>query len=638
VKPRTNRPDTKLPKPKPQKLSQFGEAVFAAAVRHHQAGHLHQAEDGYRQVLTLNPLHPDTLHLLGVLALQAGHHDLAADMIGKAIGIDATVALYHTNLGNALHALGRLDQAAACYRRAIVLNPRYPEAYNNLAVALREQKLAEQAIINVRKAIALKPNFPEAHNNLGNLLVDLGRLEEAIASYRQAVVLRPEYAEAHNNLGASLKDRGALNEAVNSYRKAIAIQPNLAEAHHNLGIVLHRLDRLEEAVACCRAAIALKPDLAEAHGALGAALADQGNLNEAAACYQAALTLQPDDPRVHDNLGTVRKEQGALDEAIACFRASITHKPDFPNAHHNLAIALLARGDMAEGWPEYEWRWQAAGMASSRRDFTQPLWHGEPGAGRTLLIHAEQGLGDTLQFCRYAAMAAARGLRVVMEVQQPLTRLLRNLPGVDQVVERGQPLPSFELHCPMQSMPLAVGTTVATIPDAPGYLHAGPAQIAAWQTRLAETGNPNPRVGLAWAGNPVMTRDRQRSLPPDRLTPLLEMSGFHFVSLQKIAPDTPRHAALTDFMEESEDFADTAALVANLDLVISVDTAVAHLAAAMGKPVWLLDRFDPDWRWLTGRRDSPWYPTLRIYRQPGPGDWSPVLAEVARDLRGFAAR
>ncbi|WP_158930248.1 tetratricopeptide repeat protein, partial [Acidisphaera sp. S103] len=580
---------TKLPKPKARKLSPAGEAVFAAAVQHHQAGHLADAERLYRQVLAVNAGHADSLHLLGVVALQAGRPELAVDLIGQAIGIDATVALYHTNRGNALKALGRLDQAVACYRRAIVLRPRYPEAYSNLATALHALNQIDEALGWLRKAVAMKPDFPEAYNNLGNLLVDQGQLDEAAACYRRAIALRPGYADACNNLGTALKDAGSLEEAVVCYRTALAAQPDFAEASNNLGIALCRLGQLEEAAGCCHRAIALRPDLMEAHDALGAVLAKQGRLDEAAACCRQAVVLGPDAPRAHDNLGTVLKEQGLPEAALACFRTAIGLKLDFPNAHRNLAMALLAVGDMAEGWREHEWRWETADMAGARRAFVQPQWFGEAGGGRTLLIHAEQGLGDTLQFCRYAALAAAAGLRVVMEVQAPLVRLLGDLPAVDRIVARGEALPAFDLHCPMQSLPLALGTTLETIPAA--SLRADVGLAAAWGARLGAMGDRRPRVGVAWAGNPEMVRDRQRSLSPDRLAPLFGVDGLWFFSLQKDGTA----AGVTDFMGEMGDFADTAGLVANLDLVISVDTAVAHLAAGLGKPVWLLDRFDPDW-------------------------------------------
>jgi hypothetical protein len=298
-------------------------------------------------------------------------------------------------------------------------------------------------------------------------------------------------------------------------------------------------------------------------------------------------------------------------------------------------MALLAQVDWPAGWQEYDWRWKTPDLSKAWRGFPQKQWLGEPAEGRTLLIHAEQGFGDTLQFCRYTPLAAARGLRVILEVPGPLVRLLRCLPGVDRVVERGEALPDFDLHCPMLSLPLAFGTTLSSLPGAVPYLHADPELTAAWRARLAAVDIQGPRVGLVWAGNPGKVADARRSLPADRLAPLF-VDGAHFVSLQKNGPATPADLPLTNFMGEVADFADTAALVANLDLVISVDTAVAHLAGALGKLVWVLDRFDPCWRWLAGRRDSPWYPTLRLYRQPTPGDWAPVLAEVLRDLRAVA--
>ncbi len=390
---------------------------------------------------------------------------------------------------------------------------------------------------------------------------------------------------------------------------------------------------MDEAVARYRRALALRPDYPEAHNDLGSALAQQGRLDEAVAHYGRALALRPDYPEAHSNLGSALADQGRLDEAVAHFRRALALKPDYPEAHSNLAMVLLAQGDMDAGWAEYEWRWKMPHAVKAARSFAQPRWRGEAAEGRTLLIHAEQGLGDTVQFCRYAPLAANRGLRVILEVQEPLVRLLRGLPGVDRVVGQGEALPPFDLHCPMLSLPLALATATESIPSAASYLHADPAQVAAWRTRLAAMGSGRLRIGLAWAGNPDLPADHRRSLAPDRLAPLFDLSGLHVFSLQKDGPAAPEAFPLTDLMGEVGDFADTAALVANLDLVISVDTAVAHMAAALGKPVWLLNRFDSCWRWQAGRRDSPWYPTLRLYRQPRPGDWAPVLAEVARDLR-----
>ena len=368
----------------------------------------------------------------------------------------------------------------------------------------------------------------------------------------------------------------------------------------------------------------------------GAALWARDCLDEAAALFRRAVQLRPDLAQAHNNLGATLRDLGRPDQALPCFRTAIALSPDYAMAHKNLAMVLLAQGVMPLGWQEYEWRWKLPAMAASLARFPQPQWRGEPAAGRTLLAHAEQGLGDTVQFCRYATLAAARGLRVTVQAPRPLLRLLRTLPGVDRVVETGAPPPAADLHCPMLSLPLAFGATLATIPAPLGYLRADPAQAHAAGLRLNRSAAGKLRIGLAWAGNPALAADRRRSLRPEQLVPLSGLRAAHLVSLQR-GSRPPPGLALADPMPDARDLADTAALIANLDLVISVDSVVAHLAAALGKPVWLLDRFDPCWRWLAGRSDSPWYPTLRIYRQSQPGDWPGVLARVVRDLNSLGA-
>ncbi len=610
-------------------------AALDTAVRHHHAGRLAEAESLYRQVLATDPHHPGALHGLGVLGGQTGRHDLAIDMIGQAIAIDPGNPSYHADLGVALKAQQRLDEAEASFRTALALRPDDPEAHHNLGVALAAQGRLDDAAACYRQAIAFRPDFPRAHHDLGNVLLKQRRPDEAAASYRRCLDLEPDHREAHTNLGIALKAQGRLDEAVTHFRRALDLRPDDAEAHANLGVALKAQGRLDEAVACFHRALELKPDFAGAHTNLGNALDEQGRPDEAIASHGTAIALTPDDPVAHNNLAIALKGQGRLDEAIGCYRRAVVLDPDYAEAHCNLAMALLAHGDLPEGWQEFEWRWQTPHMFAARRGFAQPQWRGEPAAGQTLLIHAEQGFGDTLQFCRYASLAAARGLRVILEVPQPLIRLLRALPGVDRLVERGEALPDFDLHCPMLSLPLALRTTLATIPAEIPYLQADPALVEAWRTRLAATGNQGPGIGLAWASNAHNLSLTQRSLPPEHLMPLRDLSGAHFVSLQKAGPAAPAAMRLTDFMGEMTDFADTAALIANLDLVISVDTAVAHLAAALGKPVWLLTCFDPCWRWLTGRHDSPWYPTLRLFRQPKPREWDSVIASVLEEARAL---
>jgi len=403
------------------------------------------------------------------------------------------------------------------------------------------------------------------------------------------------------------------------------------------------LDRLDEAEASCRRALQIKPDYAEVHSNLGAILKDLGRPREAEASCRRALEIQPDCVLAHSNLGIILREMGRLEDAAEHCRQALRIKPDFVAAHINLSMALLALGQLTEGWEEYEWRWQGEQLGSHRGAFTQPQWRGEAATGRTLLLRSEQGLGDTLQFCRYASLAAAAGMRVILAVQPPLVRLLRSLDGVELVQEIGAEFPPFDFHCPLLSMPLALKTTLSTIPAAASYLHADQVQVDAWRARLAALPKRGFRVGLVWSGTPrigfshLAAVDRRRSIDPKQLARLVELSGFHFFSLQKDGQSAPAEFQLTDFMGEMEDFADTAALIANLDLVISVDTAVAHLAGALGKPVWVLDRFDPCWRWLTGRQDSPWYPSLRLFRQPTPGDWQTVIERVAQELAHFSA-
>jgi Flp pilus assembly protein TadD len=450
----------------------------------------------------------------------------------------------------------------------------------------------------------------------------------------QAVAALFAEAVAHSKVGRS-------NAAITCFRRATKIAPDFAAAHYNLGNALGEQGQHGEAITCFLKAIALAPGLAEAHSNLGAALRHQGQLEEAATCYKTAIELAPQFPLAYFNFGTVLEEQRHMDEAAACYRKAINLQPDFAVAHHNLAMVLLTLGDMEAGWQEYEWRWKTPQMAGEARNFLQPQWRGEPAVGKTLLIHAEQGFGDNLQFCRYAPLAAARGLRVIMEAPKPLVRLFQSLPGIDQIITAGEPLPSFDLHCPMMSLPLASKTTMATIPAAPAYLFADPAKIKHWQIRLEAAASQGKRIGLVWAGRSKKGNrahveiDRRRSISLKQLAPFFELPGLLFFSLQK-DKSAEAEFLVIDFMTEMADFADTASLIANLDLVISVDTAIAHLAAALGKPVWLLNRFNSDWRWLDGRRGSLWYPSLRLYSQPCPNDWASVVTEISNDLRGFA--
>jgi len=615
--------------------------LFQRGLAEHQAGRLQSAEAAYRQVLAIEPRHPDALHLLGVLAHQVGRNDLAADFIGRAIAVFDGHPDFHSNLGLVLNQLGRPEEAEASLRAALRLRPDFPDAHNNLGIALSALGRRDEAEASYRAALRLQPNFPDALNNLGVALFALGRPAEAEAGYREALRLDPSLADAHGNLGIALFAQGRPGEAEASYRQALRLRPGYRDAHNNLGIALSALGRPAEAEACLREAVRLRPDLADAHCNLGVVLCEQGRPAQALASLGEALRLKPDYADAHSNQGMALFELRRLAEAEASCRQAIRLRPDLADAHRNLASVLLIDGRFEEGWREYEWRWKVDQMAAGVRDFLVPQWTGEPIGERVILLHAEQGLGDTLQFCRYAPLIGP-GARVILEVQAPLARLMSSLPGVARVVVRGEPLPAFDLHCPLLSLPHAFGPD---IPAATPYLAAEAADAARWRERLADL--PGLRVGLVWAGEarkdqPKLAQvDARRSMRLAQMASLGAAAGVSWISLQKGGPaaqatDPPPGLTLHDFTADLGDFADTAALIETLDLVISVDTSVAHLAGALGKPVWLLNRHDTCWRWLLGRDDSPWYPTLRQFRQPSPGDWASVMVVVRTALLDLA--
>jgi Flp pilus assembly protein TadD len=496
-------------------------------------------------------------------------------------------------------------------------------------------RLAEAERI-YREILAQQPNHAEASHLLGVLAGQVGRNDIAVELIRRAIALRGDYAEAHSNLGIALKDKGQLDEAITAFRQAIVLNPNLPEAHNNLGVALKDKGQLDEAMAACRRAIALRGNYAEAHNNLGIALRGQGQLDEAIAAYRQAIALNPNFPEAHSNLGHALRENGQLEDAVVAIHQAIALRPDFAEAHYNLGSTLLLWGNFEPGWEEYEWRWKCKGFPSSPRNFTQGQWDGGPLEGCTLLLHTEQGLGDAIQFIRYLPLVAQRGGKIIIECQADLQRLFRTTAERCQIVARGQPLPAFDFHCPLLSLPRVFGTNLANIPNIVPYLHADAEDAGRWQRRLAEHA-PLVKVGLAWAGSPAHEDDRNRSIKLARLAPLGQAPGVRFFSLQKgeAAVETktpPPGLELVDWTEELKDFADTAALIANLDLVIAVDTAVAHLAGAMGKPVWVILQFMPDWRWLLDRDDSPWYPTMRLFRQPRRGDWDSVITRVVDAL------
>jgi tetratricopeptide (TPR) repeat protein len=579
------------------------QQLFDEAFRHHQAGRLAEAEPLYVRLLSLDPTHADACHLLGLIAYHTGRNDAAIGLIGKAIGIKSGVALYHANLGLALTRAGLLDQAVVACSNAVVLDPASPNARVNLGIAL----------------------------------MDVGRTSDAIASYHAAIRLKPDAAEAHYNLGVALQEAGRLDEAIGAYDAAIRIRPEFGFAHYNRGMVLARQRRLDDAVAAYRAAILHLPRYAEAHTNLGAALRELGRLDEAIAACRAAIDIRPGYAEAHSNLGQLFFELGQFDLALASYHSAIGIEPDLAEVHHNESFIHLLRGDFATGWEKYEWRWRRA--AAKRTDvFSQPRWDGQDISGKTILLHAEQGLGDTIQFCRYAALVAARGARVILQVPRHLVRLLSGLGGVSVLVAAGDPLPAFDVHCPLMSLPRLFGSTAATFPAPIPYLKAEPGLQEQWAGRLGSAGF---KIGITWQGNPAAPAERGRSTPLACFAPLARIPGVRLISLQKVyglaqlqhLPAGMQVETLGDDFDSGADaFVDTAAVMMNLDLIITVDTAIGHLAGALGCPVWLAIQAVPHWIWMLERTDSPWYPSARLFRQSGRGNWSEVFGRMAEVL------
>jgi len=674
--------------------------LFDLAVRQHKSGNLAHAQQLYQQILQVDPANARALHMLGVVAYQTGRHRDAIALIRQAIALSPTIALFHFNLGNVHKDLGQLGEAIYCYRQALDINPKFVEALNNLGTSLQAHGELAAAIGCYRQAANANPADADARNNLGKALKDQGQVVAAIEIYRQALGINPNHLVARNNLGIALQEQGdcaeaiecfrhvlrvnpnfadanfylgsalfkegQIAEATQCYRQALQINPNHAEAHNNLGVALEKQGHLAEAAECFRQALYLKPNYADAHSSLGHVLIDQGQLVEAIECCRQALRINPNHAGAHINMGAALNEQGELSKAEECFQEALRIDPNDARARLNRSCLRLLQGDLEGGWPDYEKRLAICGAVP--RSFQQPRWDGSPLEGKTIFVHAEQGLGDTLLFIRYLHLVKERGGRVVLECQPSLVRLLEGVVGIDQIVAQRQSartdadsvqLPHFDVHIPLMSLPGLFGTTMSTIPGGVPYLRADPELVERWRRELAAL--DGFKFGISWQGNPQNERDRQRSVPLSCFEPLARLEGIRLVSLQKgpgteqivggignlpimsqddagqIASASPVGPIIDfgDRLDATGAFLDTTAVMINLDLVVTVDTAVAHVAGALGVPAWVVLPFTPDWRWLLERSDSPWYPTLRLFRQKRTGDWGEVFERIAAEVQSL---
>jgi tetratricopeptide (TPR) repeat protein len=617
-----------------------------------EMGRAADALTDFDRLLALKPDSAEAWSNRGTALLALGRHQAALDSHQQALQLRPDYPKALNNRGNVLRAMGLPAEALASFERALALRPDFVEALNNRGVTLRDMRRLEPALASLEHALQLMPHYVDALNNRGNVLRDLQRPAAALLSYQQALQLRPGEAQIWSNCGNALGDLHRHEEALASFERALTLDPDSLEALNNRANTLLALRCPTQALLSCEQALQLNPGSIAALNNRGNALMALDQTEAALDSYEQALQLAPLDVTTAagtdsgsgsdstttattlTNRSLALQQLGRYDAALAGFRQAARIQPDYAQAHWYEGLCRLLLGDFAAGWRLYEWRWQVAPFKAAQRDYPAPLWNGAVSLqGKTILLHAEQGLGDTLQFCRYVRQVAALGARIYFEVPAPLRALLEQYSDVARLFTAGESLPPFDYHCPLLSLPLAFHTELAGVPAPLRYLHADPVQIAFWQARLAHY--PRPLIGLIWSGNTQHSNDRNRSIPLQQLAPWFAAQAT-FISLHNEIRATDRAACaafgLIDFAEDLPDFSATAALAACLDQVIAVDTAGAHLAGALGLPTTLLLPQAPDFRWLLNRSDTPWYPTLRLIRQTAPGDWREAIAQVAAAL------
>ena len=616
-------------------IAQCPTAHYFLNLAHAQraSGNLVEAERACRAALALAPQSAAAHCWLGEIHLNREEYPAAKRCYQDVLAAQPGFARAHHGLGNILCKQGDFAAAATSYRQAIAISPRQAEFYFGLGYALRQMGDSRSARAAFAKALKLRPTFAEAHLNLGNLYYDRGLFPAAAAHYQSALRIRPDYIKACINLGNALSRLNRVTDAIACYRRALSLKPDSATAQHGLGNALAEKKDWTQAHQCLHKALELNPESAEIYNSLGNLHYSQKNMAAAAENYRRALDLDSSYARAHINLGNAMLALGRHEESRSFYTRGLVLDRASPGALYNLALAQLRNGEFLQGWQNYESRWNFEELHLRRRDFRPPLWRGESLAGKTILLHAEQGLGDTIQFARYVPLVAARGGRVTLEVQPPLVRFLRQLPGIERIIPRGVILPAFDFHCPMMSLPLAFNTTTETIPSAQGYL-----TVEAKPEPPAISAQKNLRIGIAWSGNPRHKGDAIRSMPLSALLPLAELPDLTLISLQKGAgieqlEPLKEHLPLRDASSAHVDMYQTAALLATLDIVLTVDTSIAHLAGAMAKPVWIMLPWVADWRWMERRADSPWYASARLFRQTSAGDWPSVVKQIVTALR-----
>ena len=598
------------------------------ALEHQAKGRFAEAERICREFLQLNPDHPAALNLLGVACSQQGRKDEGAKFLERAIAIQPNAADLHSNLAMIYVESGKLDEAIASAHRAIALQLAHVEAMNILANALCQLGRCPEALDWLQRSLSVRPEQPEMLSGMIELCRRMGRHGDADAISQRLLTIRPNNHEALAVRGESLLTQRRYAEAAVVFQSLIDAHPQSWVGYNGLGVALFHQGRISETAPLYQKSIELvKGQNPGPHNNAGFACIGEGQLEQAIEHFQKALEIRADFPDVYVNLASAYAGRLELDRAIAAYNRALFFQPDNPDAHLGKALLLMLQGNLSEGLLEYEWRWLK--FFEHRQSFPQPAWDGYDIAGKTILLHSEQGFGDTIQFARFAKTIAARGANVILRCDKELVSLFSRIEGATRVVQRESPAPPFDVHCSLLSVLYALNITVDTIPGNAPYLFADETLKDRWRKLLA--GLEGMKIGICWAGDSSHLRNRDRSASLEMFALMRDLPGVHWVSLQKGSPacePVPTGFKLIDMTDQLHDFANTAALIANLDLVISVDTAVAHLAGALGKPVWTLVSFAPDWRWMLDREDSPWYPTMRLFRQRTRRDWSEVIGRV----------
>ena len=622
-----------------------------SAIACFQSGDLKRAEKICRKILKIKPDCADALHFLGLIYYQRGQREQAIRCIKKALLIDPDYADAHNNLGNIFQDAHQLDHAIACYQKSLKLNPHAAKTYYNLGLCLQDTGHPEKAIEYYQEALKLDLYTFGLFNNLGLALQDRGELDEAVTCYQNAINLNPDFAEAHYNLGNVLRDKGTPDESITCYRNAIDLDPDYAEAYVNLGLVLKDKGQLDEAITLYQKALELNPSFARAYCNLGNALRMKGKIGDSITCYQKALELNPSFAEVFCNLGLSLQGKGEIDEAMTYYQKAIELSPDLADAHWNLSLAFLLSGNFKEGWSKYEWRWKTAESTSRFYRFPEKLWDGASLRGKKIFVFAEQGIGDEIMFASCLPGVIAEADSCVVACEKRLVPLFsRSFPECT-IIEHFCPddtypsgLPDADVKIAMGSLPKFLRPDLASFSAQKAYLIPDPYKVRIWRDRYTSLGK-GLNVGIAWRGGLRPYEKLTRSTLLERWAGLFSLKGIHYINLQygdcgKELRGTDKKLGVTihdwedaDPMKDLDDFA---AQVAALDLVISIDNATVHMAGALGVPVWTLLPFACNWRWMLNSEDTPWYPTMRLFRQRAYGDWAGVFQSVYEALKKIA--